>query len=157
MKSLGTRSTWSFHHALVRGFRKQSGREFIYLIRDTGKFILLQNEVRAKRARKAGSEREGSKAALQMVISPASLLDAQSADSGGKSRLLLEQDERILRRGGEFMLNFIKFLAEERGQRDLKGLIWSHRLFLFDYQLLMKALNWSLFNMTAGEVGLSGV
>lgn len=53
------------------------------------------------------------------------------------------------------MLNFIKFLAEERGQRDLKGLIWSHSLFLFDYQLLTKALNWSLFNMTAGEVGLS--
>lgn len=37
---------------------------------------------------------EGSKAALQMVISPASLLDAVSADSGGKSRLLLEKDER---------------------------------------------------------------
>lgn len=47
------------------------------------------------------------------------------------------------------MLNFIKFLAEGRGLPDHKGLIWSHNPFLFDYQLLIEALNWSLLNMAA--------
>lgn len=108
-----------------------------------------------------GRIREGGKAALQMVISPAPLLDGISADSGGKSRLLLEWDERELERGRAkerereqgFMLNFIKFLAEGRGLQDHKGLIWSHNPFPFDYQLLIEALNWSLLNMAACKVG----
>lgn len=54
-----------------------------------------------------------------------------------------------------FMLNFIKFLAEGRGLRDHKGLIWSHNPFPFDYQLLIEALNWSLLNMAAREVALA--
>lgn len=56
------------------------------------------------------------------------------------------------------MLNFIKFLAAGGGLRDHKGLIWSHNPFLFDYQLLIEPLNWSLLNVAACEdvpVGLS--
>lgn len=49
------------------------------------------------------------------------------------------------------MLNFIKFLAAGGGLRDHKGLIWSHNPFLFDYQLLIEPLNWSLLNMAACE------
>lgn len=55
------------------------------------------------------------------------------------------------------MLNFIKFLADGTVLRVHKGLIWSHNPFLFDYQLLIVALNWSLLNMAASEVGLSDV
>jgi len=55
------------------------------------------------------------------------------------------------------MLNFIKFLAKGRGLWVHRGLIWSHNPFLFDYQLLIEALNWSLLNMAGCEVGLSDV
>lgn len=70
-------------------------------------------------------QREGSKEALQMVISPASVLDAVSADSGGKSRLLLERDEREFLRGrekGDLCSISLSFWLGEEGCGTIRGL-----------------------------------
>lgn len=55
------------------------------------------------------------------------------------------------------MLNFIKVLAAGRRLQDHEGLIWSHNHFLFDYQLLIEALNWPPLNTAACEDVLGAI
>lgn len=71
-----------------------------------------------------------------------------TADSGEKSRLLLEEDEsdfleRGSVKGGGFMFNFIKFLAAGRSLEVGDGLNWRQNPSLSDYCLLTEPSNLS--------------